>query len=92
MHQRRYADAIRARIPGAVWFGLTAIMVITMATLGLQVGLSGKRRLVGIVPIAFAFAVLATLVIDLNRPQGGFIKVSQQPMLDLQAEISGAGR
>lgn len=87
MHQRRYADAIRARIPGTVWLGLMAITVITMATLGLQVGLSGKRRLVGIVPIALSFAVLTTLVLDLNRPQGGFITVSQQPMLDLQAEI-----
>lgn len=92
MHQRRYADAIRARIPGTIWIGLMAITVLTMGTLGLQVGLSGKRRLVGIVPIALAFSVLATLVLDLNRPQGGFITVSQQPMLDLQAEIHGTAK
>lgn len=92
MHERRYADAIRARIPSTIWLGLAAITVLTMATLGLQVGLSGKRRLVGIVPIALAFAVLATLVLDLNRPQGGFITVSQQPMLDLQAQIHGAAK
>lgn len=90
MHERRYNDAIRARIPGTIWLGLAAIAVVTMATLGLQVGLSGKRRLVGILPIALAFAVLATLVLDLNRPQGGFITVSQQAMLDLQARINGA--
>jgi hypothetical protein len=90
MHERRYTDAVRARIPGTIWLGLMAITVLTMGTLGLQVGLSGKRRLVGIVPIALAFSVLATLILDLNRPQGGFITVSQQPMLDLQAEISGA--
>lgn len=90
MHHRRYNDAIRARIPGTIWLGLAAITVVTMATLGLQVGLSGKRRLVGIIPIALAFAVLATLVLDLNRPQGGFITVSQQAMLDLQAEITRA--
>ena len=90
MHKRRYNDAVRARIPGTIWLGLTAITVLTMATLGLQIGLSGKRRLVGIIPIAFAFAVLATLVLDLNRPQGGFITVSQQALLDLQAEINGS--
>lgn len=89
MHKRRYNDAVRARIPGTVWLGLMAITAITMVTLGLQVGLSGKRRLVGIVPIALAFAVLATLVLDLNRPQGGYITVSQQAMLDLQTEIHG---
>lgn len=92
MHERRYVDAVRARIPGTIWIGLMAITVLTMGTLGLQVGLSGKRRLVGIVPIALAFSVLATLVLDLNRPQGGFITVGQQPMLDLQAEISGAAK
>lgn len=90
MHERRYNDAIRARIPGTIWLGLAAIAVVTMATLGLQVGLSGKRRLVGIVPIALAFSVLATLILDLNRPQGGFITVSQQPMLELQTKTNEA--
>jgi hypothetical protein len=90
MHERRYTDTVRARIPGTIWLGLTAIAVLTMGTLGLQVGLSGRRRLVGIIPIALAFGVLATLVLDLNRPQGGFITVSQQPMLDLQTDIRAA--
>lgn len=87
MHQRRYVDGVRARIPGSIWLGLLVITVITMGTLGLQIGLSGKRRLVGIIPIALAFAVLVTLILDLNRPQGGFITVSQQPLLDLQARM-----
>lgn len=92
MHQRRYADGVRARIPGSIWLGLLVITVITMGTLGLQIGLSGKRRLVGIIPIALAFAVLVTLILDLNRPQGGFITVSQQPLLDLQARMNRAAK
>ena len=92
MHERRVTDAVHARIPGGIWLGLMAITVLTMGALGLQVGLSGKRRLVGIIPIALAFAVLATLVLDLNRPQGGFFTVSQQPLLDLQVRINGAAK
>jgi hypothetical protein len=88
MHARRLNDAVRARIPGSIWVGLMSITVLTMGTLGLQVGLSGKRRLIGIIPIAFAFAVLATLIMDLNRPQGGFITVGQQAMVDLQATMN----
>ena len=84
MHERRLTDALHARIPGGIWLGLMAITVLAMGTLGLQVGLSGKRRLVGIIPIALAFSVLVTLILDLNRPQGGFITVSQQPLVDLQ--------
>jgi len=90
MHERRVADGVRARIPGRIWVGLLAITVLTMGTLGLQIGLSGKRRLVPIIPIALTFAVLVTLIVDLNRPQGGFITVSQQPLIDLQDRLRSA--
>lgn len=90
MHERRLTDAVHARIPGSIWLGLLAITVLAMGTLGLQIGLSGKRRLVGIIPIALAFAVLVTLIMDLNRPQGGFITVSQQPLVDLQDRMRSA--
>jgi hypothetical protein len=87
VHERRLADGIRVRIPARIWAGLLAITVLTMGTLGLQIGLSGKRRIVGVIPIAFTFAVLVTLIVDLNRPQGGFITVSQQPLIDLQDKL-----
>jgi hypothetical protein len=35
-----------------------------------------------------AFAVLVTLVVDLDRPQGGLIKVGQQAMSTLQKNMS----
>lgn len=92
MHETRVAGALHARIPISVWIGLATITILTMGTLGLQIGLSGKRRLVGIVPIALAFAVLATLVLDLNRPQGGFITVGQHAMVDLQAAMNRTGK
>lgn len=87
LHERRLTDAVHTHIPGGIWLGLSVITMLTMGTLGLQIGLSGKRRLVGIVPIALAFAVLVTLILDLNRPQGGFITVSQQAMVDLQTSM-----
>jgi hypothetical protein len=34
-----------------------------------------------------AFAVLVTLVADLNRPQKGLITVGQHAMLDLQSSM-----
>lgn len=92
MHEQRLAGALRARIPGSVWFGLMLITVLTMGTIGLQAGLTGKRRLVAIVPLSLAFAALATLVVDLNRPQGGLITVGQQAMVDLQTTMHRAAR
>ncbi|WP_368565218.1 hypothetical protein [Pseudoxanthomonas sp. UTMC 1351] len=92
MHEQRLAGSLRARIPGSVWFGLMLIAVLTMGMIGLQIGLTGKRRLVAIVPLSLAFAVLATLVVDLNRPRGGFITVGQQAMLDLQTTMNRSAR
>lgn len=92
MHEQRLTGALRAHIPGSVWVGLMAITVLTMGTIGLQVGLTGKRRMVAVVPLSLAFAVLVTLIVDLNRPQGGLITVGQQAMVDLQATMKRAGK
>jgi hypothetical protein len=56
--------------------------------MGAQVGRTGRRRLVAVIPFVLAFAVLVTLVVDLNRPQSGLITVGQQSMLDLQSSMS----
>jgi flagellar biosynthesis/type III secretory pathway M-ring protein FliF/YscJ len=59
-----------------------------MITMGAEVGLTGKRRLVAMIPLVLAFAVLVALVVDLNRPQSGLITVGQQSMVDLQRSMS----
>jgi hypothetical protein len=87
MHEVRILSAIHSRISIAVWYALLLIAALTMGTLGLQIGLNGKRRLIATTPIALTFAVLVTLIVDINRPQGGFITVGQRALQDLQAEM-----
>lgn len=87
LHESRILVAVHARIPNTVWVGLLAIAVLTTGTVGLQIGLNGKRRLIAVTPLALTFAVLVTLTVDLNRPQGGFITVSQRALQDLQLEL-----
>ncbi|SCY57189.1 hypothetical protein [Desulfoluna spongiiphila] len=84
MHEKRVTVAIHNRIPHSVWVALAAITALTMLTMGTQVGLTGKRRFVAVIPLPLAFAVLMTLVVDLNRPQSGLITVGQQSMINLQ--------
>jgi hypothetical protein len=92
MHQKRATAGLHSRIPLSVWIGLLAITFLAMLTLGIQVGLHGERRLVAAFPFPFplsmAFAVLFTLVVDLDRPQSGFITVSQDAMVDLQRTMN----
>jgi hypothetical protein len=87
MHETRFTGGVRARIPGVVWIGLAIITLLTMLTLGLQLGLNGNRRIVAIALLSLAFGVLITLIVDLNRPQGGLIRVGQGPMIDLQESM-----
>lgn len=87
MHGKRVTGALRNRIPGSVWLSLITIVALTMITLGTQIGLTGKRRLVAVIPLVLAFSSLVTLVVDLNRPQSGLILVGQQSMIDLQRSM-----
>ncbi len=88
MHEKRVTGALRNRIPGSVWLSLLVIISLTMITLGTQVGLTGKRRLVAVIPLVLAFSALVTLVADLNRPTSGLITVGQQTMVDLRTNMS----
>ncbi|MCJ7538225.1 MAG: hypothetical protein MUO88_01045 [Desulfobacterales bacterium] len=89
MHEKRVTGALRNRIPGSVWFALFAITALTMITLGYQVGLNCERRLFAVIPMILAFAVLVTLVADLNRPQSGLITVGQKSMVNLKSSMGG---
>ncbi|MBW1939154.1 MAG: hypothetical protein JRI67_10405 [Deltaproteobacteria bacterium] len=88
MHEKRVIGALHNRIPISVWIALAAITALTMIAMGSQVGLTGKRRLIAVIPLTLAFAVLVTLVVDLNRPQNGLITVGQQSMVDLQSSMA----
>jgi hypothetical protein len=88
MHEKRLTGALRNRIPDNVWIALIAITVLTMTTLGVLVGFTGKRRPAEVVALSLAFAVLVTLVVDLDRPQSGLITVGQQSMHELQSNMA----
>jgi hypothetical protein len=54
-----------------------------MAGVGYHGGLTKSRRSLTIVVLVVTFSVIWLLVADLDRPQEGFLRVSQQPMIDL---------
>jgi len=77
----------RYHIPSPVWYTLYFITILSMATVGYQAGLSGKSILkVGIV-LALTFSAVVFLVADLDRVAEGRLRVSQQPMFDLQQKM-----
>jgi hypothetical protein len=87
-HSERLAAGVRARLPGAVWMVLYMLIVVSFGGIGYQVGLMDSTRSPVTMAAAFAFATTLWLVIDLERPQQGMLRVSQQPMIDLRNTLN----
>jgi hypothetical protein len=75
--------AIEARIPGPVLGLLLVYSTVSAALLGYVFGAYGSpHRFTGFVLFTL-LALTITLILDLDRAQGGRVRVSQQPMVDL---------
>jgi hypothetical protein len=75
------------RIPGVVWVVLYAITALAMSEMGYHTGLGGKRRPLSTPALAIAFASVVLLIADLDRPQAGWIRGSQEPMAELRQSM-----
>lgn len=91
LHAKRLQAGVRSRIPGAIWLGLFAVAVLSLAAMGYLEGLSGTRRSLAIIAVAIAFSVVIELIADLDRPQEGVLRVSQQALLDVQRSMNAPG-
>ncbi len=84
LHQSRKTVALQYRIPGTVWLSVYLLSAISMLAVGYQVGMSGMRRLRGTPVLAAAFSLVILMIADIDRPGEGTLRVSQQPIADVQ--------
>lgn len=90
VHALRVELGVRARIPMSIWSVLWSLTILGLLSLGYQGAIAGSKRSMTTAVMAFCFAMVITVIVSLDR-SGGFIKVSQQPLIDLQSSIA-AGR
>ena len=88
LHAKRVQAGTRSRIPGAIWVGLFTVAVLSLAAMGYLEGLAGTRRSLAIIAVAITFSVVIELIADLDRPQEGVLRVSQQALLDVQRSMN----
>ena len=87
LHEQRIMAAIYGRVPVTILLLLLCGSVLTLAMVGFNAGLTRRRSpLTGVVLIMMLGAVI-TVVIDLDRPQGGFLEISQRPLIELGRQI-----
>jgi len=92
LHAKRLELVVRNRIPSAIWVALYFVAVLGTAAMGYHAGLAGSGRSLAIVAIVLAFSAVMTLIADLDRPQAGLLRVSQQTRIDLQRTIMSSTR
>ncbi|MEI2690647.1 MAG: hypothetical protein V9H69_13440 [Anaerolineae bacterium] len=88
-HTKRSVAVTSSRLPGELWLGIYGVAMLTMLLVGLQNSFGECRNWVSLVVLVTVFALVLTLIVDLDRPTQGLLTVSQQAMMDLQALIKG---
>jgi hypothetical protein len=86
LHQMRVTAALRSRIPSRIWDTLYALTVFAMLAMGYHAGQSAERSL-AVVPLALAFSAVILVIADLDRPQEGSLRVSQQALIDTRKSM-----
>ena len=87
LHQMRIMVGIYGRVPEAVLFLLFFGSLLTLAMVGFTAGLTQRRSPLTPVVLIFLLGAVITLVIDLDRPQDGFLTVNERALIDLQEQI-----
>ncbi|MBN1283419.1 MAG: DUF4239 domain-containing protein [Proteobacteria bacterium] len=89
LHWQRVAIGLQARIPLGIWAVLYLLVILSMLGVGYQAGVSGSAKKSWATPIlAVSFSIVITLIASLDRPNSRFIRVPQQPLMDLQTSLA----
>lgn len=76
--------ALRAGIPGGVWFLLVIIAAFGCATTNYGGGADGARSKLGSVFLPLLISVVIVLIFDISHSRVGMVQLGQQPLDDLQ--------
>jgi hypothetical protein len=88
LHAKRVTMGIRNRIPIPIWGALYFTAILVMLGVGYHEGLTSTTRTLATPVLVVTFSVVLWLLADLDRPHEGFIKVSQQAMIDLRKSMT----
>jgi hypothetical protein len=87
-NQGRRISALRNSIPGEVLLSLFGIAAVACGFAGYASGLDPLRSRLPVFITAVLVCGVIFVILDLDRPNVGFITVSQQPMIDTVASLS----
>lgn len=86
--QEKRLTAFRNRVPTVVSLALYGIAILTACFTGYSGWSEGRRARISDYVVYFVVATVILLIQDLDRP-GGFIGVSQQPLINVSQAMAG---
>jgi hypothetical protein len=90
VHASRVSVGIHARMPAGIWMALYALIMLSTVAVGYHTAIAGSRRSWMMLILGLSFSLVITLIAALDRPQGGYVPVSQQPLEELRSAIDAA--
>jgi prepilin signal peptidase PulO-like enzyme (type II secretory pathway) len=79
--------AFQDHVPETVIYVIAVVALLAAMVVGYTFGLGRLRQLVWICTLSLAITLVLAVIIDLDRPREGLIRVSQQPLIDLQKQL-----
>jgi hypothetical protein len=74
-------------VPETVIYVIAVVSLLAATVVGYAFGMGRLRQFFSISVLSLAITLVLIVIIDLDRPRAGFIRVSQQPLLDLQKQL-----
>ena len=84
IHALRIAIGLQARVPGEIWIALLLLTALGMTVVGYQTAIAESARSMIQPVLAVSFALVVALIASLDRPASGAIRITQQPLVELQ--------
>jgi hypothetical protein len=75
--------AFQNHVPESVIYVNAAVGLLSATLVGYSFGVNGRRNIFSMFMLAVSITLVLAVIIDLDRPRSGYIRVSQQPMIDL---------
>lgn len=87
IYNKRVTFTFEYRIPPAIIWVLLLVTFASMSMLGYQFGIAGKKNNVMAVFVSIIFASVMFLILVLDRPETGLMRLNQTPILTLQKQL-----
>jgi hypothetical protein len=87
VHALRMSVGVQERIVSGVWSVLASLTILGMMGMGYHAGIAGSKRSMSMLILTLSFALVITMIAALDRP-GSFLKITQQPLIDLQRSMT----